>query len=81
MSSSLVGTTRTRMAESAAEISRTSSLRTAFLASSILTPIHPSLAQMRARASSEFSPMPAEKAMVSKPSMASAISRPSWAER
>ena len=74
MSSSLVGTTSTRTFESGAEMSRISLERTSFFLSSILTPIHSSSLTTPARIVEEFSPMPAEKAMVSKPCIACAIS-------
>ena len=81
MSSSFVGTTRTLILESSVEMTRGSSERTEFFSSSILTPNHASSLQMAERKVSEFSPMPAEKAMVSKPCMDWAISAISWEVR
>ena len=81
MYSSLVGTTSTFTLESGVEMTRGSSERTSFAFSSILTPSHSSSFATPRRISAEFSPMPAEKAMVSKPCMDCAISAMSWEVR
>ena len=70
MSSSLVGMTQTCRLESGVEISRGSSERTAFLSSSILTPIQARRFTTYLRMRAEFSPTPAVKTMVSTPFMA-----------
>ena len=81
MSSSLVGTTSTLILESSVEITRSSSERTLFFSGSTLTPSHYSSLATPMRMVAEFSPMPAEKAMVSKPCMDCAISAMSWEVR
>ena len=74
MSSSFVGTTSTLTFESSAEMTRGWLERTSFFCGSTFTPSHSSSLATHMRMVAEFSPMPALKAMVSKPCMDWAIS-------